>query len=242
MSELMALRALRVGYGRRPLLPAIDLAIRAGQVWAVMGPNGAGKSTLLRTVLRALRPVGGAIQAAPDLAMSYLPQRNTLDLSVPGRVRDVVRGGADRGWSFLVPGTWRPTREAVARALADTETTALARERFARLGEGEKQRVLIARALVAEPSLLVLDEPTSAMDAAHERSTFALVRGMAARRGMAVLVVSHAMLALVESATHGLLIDKDEALVLAGPIREVAVSHAFTARYGHLLHAERAHG
>lgn len=231
---LVTLDDLTVGWARRALLPPVDASLGPGEVWAVMGRNGGGKSTLVKTVVGLLRPIEGAVRRADGVTLAYVPQRDVLDLSVPGRVRDIVLGGLDRRWSFLTPLGPSRARRIMTEAMDDTGVTGLARQPFRYLSQGQKQRVLIARAMAAQPRLLVLDEPTSAMDPTNERAMFELIRGLAERRRMAVLVVSHAMTALVRTATHGILVDKDAKLVLAGAIEAVATSEAFVERYGTL--------
>ena len=234
--EVLALRGLEVGYHEgKPLLPALDLEIRAGELWALVGPNGAGKTTLLRTVLGLQPGLGGAVQWIDGAEVGYVPQRARLATDVPARVLDVVRGGQDRGWSFVNPLFRRGRREAVRRAMADCRIEALATQQFSSLSEGQKQRVLMARALVSDPRVLVLDEPTSAMDMASEHDTFELIEALRRERDLAVLLVSHHLPVVAEFATHVLLLDRECDLVLDGPIEEVAEHQVCRARYGRIL-------
>jgi zinc transport system ATP-binding protein len=229
---LLGLRALEVGFGGRALLPPISFEVRPGELWALLGPNGGGKTTLLRTLVGLLPAVGGAVERPVGLAIGYVPQRSSIDPAVPERVIDLVRGGLDRGLSFLSPGFRRRHREGVARVLAETSLEALAREPFATLSEGQKQRVLLARALVGEPRLLVLDEPTAAMDVAAERAVFALLDRLRRERDLGVVVVGHHLPELLRGATHVVLVDKDDGTALAGPAATVIRSPSFVARFG----------
>ncbi|MCB9546153.1 MAG: metal ABC transporter ATP-binding protein [Myxococcales bacterium] len=234
MASLVSTVGLRVGYAGRPLLPAIDLAIEPGQIWALIGRNGGGKSTLLRTLLGLQPRVGGRMERRAGLRVAYVPQRGDHDPAVPGRVRDVVRGGLDRGWSFLKPSALLD-RGAVERALAATETTALARHPFATLSEGQKQRVLIARALAGEPHLLLLDEPTSAMDPVNEEAIFSLLHDLSHQRDLAILVASHQMSFVPRFASHVVMVDKDDGLVEIGDRVAVLSCTACRRKYGDLL-------
>ena len=234
---LLAARGLEVGYRGRAILPPVDLAIRPGELWALVGRNGGGKTTLLRTLLGLLPRIRGALERGPAFRAGYVPQRSELDLSVPMRVLDLVRDGLDTGWSFLDPLARRRGAAAAEAALADTATTALARHAYAELSEGQKQRALLARALASSPSLLVLDEPTSAMDLAAERAVFDLLDALRARRDLGVLVVGHHLPVLLGRATHVALVDKDDGLAEAGPLDEVARTAAFQARYAGLAAA-----
>jgi len=231
---LLHCRALAVGHAGKAMLPPIDLQVHAGELWAVVGPNGSGKSTVLRTILGMIDPVAGEVAKA-DTPIGYVPQRSELDPAVPARVIDLVRAGAERGWSFLSPlWPWK-VKEAVDDALGDTHVRELAREPWTHLSEGQKQRVLMAQALAGMPKLLLLDEPTSAMDVHAERGVFALLDELRKRRSLGVLVIGHNLPLLISHATHALFVDKDRFAVAAGPVAEVAASAPFVARFGSTL-------
>ncbi len=233
---LLALEGLRVGYRGQALLPAIDLEIRAGEVWALIGANGSGKTTLMKTILGLMPAVGGRARwGGSGVKVGYVPQRSSFASNVPARVVDVVRGGACRGWSFLNPLPDRARAEAVERAMRDAGVEELAGQQFGRLSEGQKQRALMARALASNPAIMALDEPTSAMDMASERAVFELIDALRRRRALGVLLVSHHLSVTVAFATHGLLLDQEVGLVMAGDIQSVAASEACQARYGRLL-------
>lgn len=228
----LALRGLVVGYKGRGLLPPIDAEVHPGEVWALIGRNGSGKSTLLKTLIGLLQPVRGRLAWGRGVRASYVPQRGDFDDAVPARALDVVRAGVDRGASFLDPLYPFRRRAAVQRALRDTGSEALQQAPFAQLSEGQKQRVWLARGLASEPGLILLDEPTSALDAVAERASFALLDGLRQERGLAVLIATHQMASLPSFATHALLVDRDDQVVLAGPIGEILRSPTYALRYG----------
>ena len=228
---LLTCRQLVVGYAGQAMLPPFDLQVRPHQLWAVIGPNGSGKSTVLRTILSLLPPVAGELSRA-DTPIGYVPQRNDIDPAVPARVIDLVRGGVDHGWSFVSPLWALQRRHAVDAALGDTHIRELANEPWTHLSEGQKQRVLMAQALAGDPQLLVLDEPTSAMDVHAERSVFALLDELRQRRSLGVVVVGHNLGLLARHATHALFVDKDEAKVASGEVADVVQSAAFVERFG----------
>lgn len=236
---LLRLRSLEAGHAGRAILPPISLDLLPGELWALLGPNGGGKTTLLRTVVGLLPPVGGAVERTPGVAVGYVPQRASIDPAVPNRVIDLVRGGLDRNLSFLSPLSPRRRGDAVAGALAACGVEELTGEPFATLSEGQKQRVLLARALAGDPQVLVLDEPTSAMDRNAERSVLSLLARLRRERELGLIVVGHHVQALLAHATHAALLDKDARLALHGPWHEVAGSEAFVDRFGALPPAAR---
>ena len=230
---LLTIEDLAVGYQGRAILPQLTFEVGPGQLWAVIGPNGAGKSTFLRTILGLQQPVSGTI-ARCEGAIGYVPQRNEIDPAVPQRVLDLVRMGVERGWRVLDPLATR-RNPAVQAAMRDTDVTALARTQWRRLSEGQKQRALLAQALAGEPSLLVLDEPTSAMDLHAEAGIFTVLERLRAERHLGIVVISHHLALLARYATHVLLLDKDEQLALVGERDTVFRHPAFMERYGQVL-------
>ena len=229
---LLAVQDLVVGFRGVGLLPPLSFDLRAGELWALIGRNGSGKTTLLRTLLGLLPAVSGSVRRAPDLRLGYVPQRHELDASLPGRVIDIVRGGEDHGWSFLQPlRRWRLPAE-TERALRDADVLPWLQLPFSSLSEGQKQRVLLAKALVHQPQVLVLDEPTSAMDLLAERRTFELIDRLRHERQLAVLVVSHHLGVIASRATDVLVVDKDDGLTMAGCTEDVARDPRFIERFG----------
>jgi zinc transport system ATP-binding protein len=235
MAALVHAKSLAVGYNRKSILPPITFEVGEAEVWGIIGPNGSGKSTLLKSLLGLLKPVTGSLILGEGVKIGYVPQRTGLDLAVPARVVDVVRGGVDRGWSFLNPLYPIQHKAQVERAMEDTHVTTLAHQQFSTLSEGQKQRVMIARALAGDPSLLVLDEPTSAMDAGAERVMFELLGELRATRDLAILLVSHHLPVLGEFATHAIYVDRDKSFIQSGNIATVCACEPCVARYGNVL-------
>ncbi len=227
---LIGAERLVVGYAGRGILPPVDVTIRPGEFWIVVGRNGAGKTTLFQTLLGLLRPVSGSVVGSDALRIGYVPQRLRLDPVLPVRAVDLVRDGATRGWRFLDPR--RRRSPAAVAALAEVGAEGLARESYHHLSEGQKQRILLARALAADPTLLVLDEPTAAMDAVAEAEAFARVDQLRSTRNLGVLVVSHHLEITSSLATHVLFVDRDDGVAVAGPYHDVVHSKVFQARYG----------
>ncbi|TVR03986.1 MAG: metal ABC transporter ATP-binding protein [Deltaproteobacteria bacterium] len=244
---LLEARALQAGFGQRAILPPIDFRLHAGEFWALIGRNGSGKTTLIRTLLGLLPAVRGSVRRRSGLRTGYVPQRDAFDLDLPARAIDVLRGGLDSGWSFLNPLHARRTRDAVHRVGTDLELLPLLDHPFRELSEGQKQRVLMARALVSKPHILVLDEPTSAMDIVAERDTFRLIDQIRREQDIGIIVVSHHLALVASHATDILFVDREDGTALAGCIEDVAGHPAFTRRFSAFdcgvpgAHAAHAH-
>ncbi|MER7947145.1 heme ABC transporter ATP-binding protein [Streptomyces sp. NPDC096079] len=187
---------MRIERGRRTVLGGVGIEVRAGEVLALVGPNGAGKSTLLAALAADLAPDAGEVRiggrAAGDwpagelaLRRAVLPQDAALSFPFPAA--EVVRMGR-APWA----GTERAAEdeEAVAEAMAATETGAFAARPFSALSGGERARVALARVLAQRVGLLLLDEPTAALDLRHQELVLGVCRERAAA-GDAVVVVLH---------------------------------------------------
>jgi zinc transport system ATP-binding protein len=205
--------------------------VRTGEFWALLGRNGSGKTTLIRTLLALLPKVEGELRRAPETVMSYVPQRTELDPALPGRVVDFVRSGRDRGWSFLHPFP-RDDRDALRKALEDARCADLADEQMSHLSEGQKARAVLARALGSNPNVLVLDEPTSNLDAATERAVFELLDALRRERDLALFVVSHRSELFIGRATHAIYVDRSDRVAVAGSFGEITNSASFVTRHG----------
>ena len=140
--------------------------------------------------------------------------------------------GLERGRSFLRPWLPRAARRKVDRALSQMGAVELARAPFRELSEGQKQRVLMARLLVSDPELVVLDEPTAAMDQVAEQETMARIDALRREHELAVMIVSHHLPVVSRFADQIVFIDKDSQQVVTGPPARVFAHPAFRARYG----------
>lgn len=188
------IEGLSFSFGLAPVLQDIDLEVFRGEFMGLVGPNAGGKSTLLKLILGLLRPQSGRIQvlgAAPEEArrrVGYVPQYPSFQRDFPISVEQVVLLGRlgstpSLGWYR------RADREAALHALAEVEAADLARRRVGTLSGGQLQRVLLARALVGEPQILILDEPTANIDQRAEGDIFDLLAMLNAR--LTIVVVSH---------------------------------------------------
>ena len=198
-AEALRLAGVRFSYGGPVVLRGVDLSVRAGELVALLGPNGAGKTTLLRLAAGSLHPSAGGIrlfgadaarisrrERARRVAVVPQEERGTFDFTV----RETVLMGRAPHLGWL--GIERPEdEEAVSRALAATATAGLAGARFGELSGGEKQRALLARALVQEAPLMLLDEPTAYLDLHHRLEVYRLVERLRTERGLTVVAASH---------------------------------------------------
>lgn len=177
--SLVALHGVNVSLGRELVLQNIDFAIERGEIVTIVGPNGSGKTTLLRVLIGALRPGSGRVERMPGLSIGYVPQRLHIDRTLPITVR-----------RFLDLPHVRSADEA-HEALDRAGVPTLGARQMSGLSVGQFQRVLLARALLARPDLLVLDEATQGLDPTGSASFFRQIEGVRDEFGCAVLMVSH---------------------------------------------------
>jgi zinc transport system ATP-binding protein len=195
----VGLRGVDFAYaGGPPVLHGVTLAVEAGEFVAVAGPNGGGKTTLLRIVLGLERPAAGEalLFGEPAHAFSrratlgYLAQRSQIGVEAPATVREVVSAGRLAASGLLGP-LRRRDRAIVADAIGRVGLTEFADRPIGRLSGGQQQRAFIAKALAAEPALLVLDEPTTGVDVEAQEALAELLDRLHRELGVTVLYVSH---------------------------------------------------
>ncbi len=193
--ETIVLRGVAAGYDGSLAIDNVDLSVRRGELVALVGANGAGKSTLLKVVVGLLQPRHGEVRVlggdplAARTRMAYLPQAEQVRWDFPLRVEDVVlMGRAARLGIGRRPG--RKEHDEAAAALEKVDATYLRRRSVGELSGGERQRTLLARALVADPEILLLDEPATGVDPTTEEQLMAVLAAEA-DRGRTVLVATH---------------------------------------------------
>ena len=196
-APVIALHGVAVGYGDRPVVEDVDLVVRTGDVVALVGANGSGKTTLVRGVLGLAPVLAGRVELLGHPAASfrerwrigYVPQRHTVGGGIPSSVQEVVASGR-LARRRLLSRTTAADRAAVDEAL---EIVGLADRRLApvaTLSGGQQRRTLIARALAADPDVLVMDEPTAGVDAAGQEN-LARTLGRLVGQGLTLVVVTH---------------------------------------------------
>lgn len=177
--NLVTISGLSVRLGGHTALKDVDFHINSGEIVTVVGPNGSGKSTLLRAIIGAVKPSAGHIKTAKGLTVGYVPQTLQIDATLPITVQ-----------RFLNLPRRRPASK-VAQALELAGVGSLTDRQMSDLSGGQFQRVLLARALLEEPQLLILDEPTTGLDQPGSADFYQQIEGVRARLGCAVLLVSH---------------------------------------------------
>lgn len=177
--SLISAQNLSVRFNGEDVLSGISMAVEPGEIVTILGPNGSGKSTLLRALLGILPLSSGVVARAPGLRLGYVPQKLSVDRSMPMTVR--------RFLSLPKRVSDADATAALARVgLPDLET-----RQMAALSGGQFQRVLLARALLSQPQLLILDEPTQGLDQPGEAAFYRLIEEVRRETGAAVLMVSH---------------------------------------------------
>lgn len=216
-------------FDRDVALEDVDLEVVAGERLAVLGPNGGGKTTLLTLLLGLRRPTSGRVdqvERRPALRRSYVPQFPAFDRSFPVQLEEMVLQGRlrDRSWRGDVDAARSTT---VERHLERLELLELRRSYLTELSGGELKRALVARALVGEPELLVLDEPTASLDAAARRTFWELLGELPART--TVVLATHDLAPSTFAPTRALWVDR--------AVRELAAeavdAHALLCGHGH---------
>ncbi|MFC3084502.1 ATP-binding cassette domain-containing protein [Tabrizicola soli] len=207
-----------VRFGAEEVLHDVSLSLAPGEIVTILGPNGSGKSTLLRALLGIVPVAEGSVTRAPGLRLAYVPQRLMIDRTMPITVR--------RFLSLPV----RTTDTAAAEALARVGMAGREADQMTQLSGGQLQRVLLARALLGQPQVLMLDEPTQGLDQPGEAAFYRLIEEVRHDTGAAILMVSHDL--------HVVMAASDRVICLNGHIccegtpRVVSTAPEYRALFG----------
>lgn len=197
--KIIDIKNLWFYYGTQPVLEGVELAVSPGVFLGLIGPNGGGKTTLFKIILGLLSPARGSVrvfgQDPRNLGLQrsligYVPQRINVDWHFPLTAQEVVLMGCySRLGLFRRPGP--SERRKAALALEQMEMQAFARSPIGALSGGQQQRVFLARALVAQPKILLLDEPTMGVDVAHQDTFYHQLNTLRREKGITIVMVSH---------------------------------------------------
>jgi ABC-type Mn2+/Zn2+ transport system ATPase subunit len=222
---VLAVEDLSLDLDDQPVLQNVSFMLKQGEALAVIGPNGAGKTVLFRSLL-GLLPYTGRVHWRPGVKIGYVPQRFSVDRSAPISAMEF----------FLLqsPNFWRPSAAFCSQLDQELKLMGLDRRVLSKaLGElsgGETQRVLIASALLEKPTVLLLDEPTAAVDAGFEETVYALLHRVQMERGTALLLISHDLSVVYRYAQRVLCLNKS--VVCQGPPVEALNPQALATLYG----------
>ncbi|NHC45402.1 ABC transporter ATP-binding protein [Motilibacter sp. K478] len=236
-----------------PILDSVDWRVREGERWVVLGPNGAGKTTMLQVAGALVHPTRGTVEILGETlgAVDVFELRPRIGLAsaalasrLPAdeRVRDVVLTA-----SYAVVGRWREAYDRVdetraAALLSAMGAAHLADRRFGTLSEGERKRVQIARALMSDPELMLLDEPAAGLDLGGREDLVRRLSALAADPAAPALVlVTHHVEEVPPGFTHAMLM-RAGGVVVAGPVEEVLTAEPLSDAFGLRLHVDHIDG
>ncbi len=234
MSPAIEVTDLTVAYQDKPVIWDVDLTVPPGVLMAIVGPNGAGKTTLIKAILGLIRPVAGhvLIYGKPyreqRALVGYVPQRGSVDWDFPTNVLDVTMMGryGALGW-IKRPG--RAEREAALEALEKVGMRDYAHRQISQLSGGQQQRVFLARALVQDAPIYLMDEPFQGVDATTERAIVALLRELRSA-GKTVVAVHHDLQTVPEYFDWVTLLNVRR--IASGPVAEVFTDANLRLTYG----------
>ncbi len=245
MTTIVEFDRATIAIGGHNILEAASFSIRAGEFIGVLGPNGAGKTTLMRAILGLLPPAAGRVVVfgrtpqRGDPAIGYLPQVRTVlpDLRVRGL--DFI-GSSLNGERWGLPRLARADRAMIAAALDAVGAHELAQRPLAEMSGGERQRLLLAQALLGRPKLLLLDEPLISLDAHRQEVAIDAVRNACRERGITVLFSAHELNQLIGTLDRVLYLGNGQAAL--GTVEEVVTAPVLSRLYGTDIQVLRADG
>ncbi|MDT8895527.1 metal ABC transporter ATP-binding protein [Halomonas sp. I1] len=215
---LLTIENLAVDLGGQPILDNIHLALERGEIVTIVGPNGSGKTTLLKAIIGSLTPACGQIQRAPGLILGYVPQRLHLDPTLPMTVKRFM--GLPRQHS----------RACIAQALERAGAAGLGQQQMSSLSGGQFQRILLARALLESPDLLILDEATQGLDQQGVIDFYRQLEAVRHELGCGVLMVSHELHVVMSTSDRVVCLNRS--ICCEGTPERVAASPAYHAMFG----------
>ena len=230
---------MTVGYGKTPLIRQIEIHVRAGEIVTLIGPNGAGKSTILRSVIRQLGLLEGTVylDGMPMKGMGEREIAKRMSILMTERIHPELMTCEDVVGTGRYPYTGRmglltaEDRGKVREAMELVHAWDLASRDFSQISDGQKQRILLARAICQDPSVIVLDEPTSFLDIRHKLELLTILKDLVRRKKVAVLMSLHE-LDLAQKLSDYIVCVKGEYIERCGTPEEIFTSSYITGLYG----------
>jgi len=213
-------------YGDVRVLDGVDASVEPGEIVTLIGPNGSGKSTLVKVLLGVVRPDGGRVVRAPGLRLGYVPQKLHIDASLPITVSRFLSLPA------------RPSADRMAAVAQITGITGLRDRQMTALSGGQFQRVLLARALLTDPQLLILDEPTQGLDQTGEADFYELIEQVRRETGAGVFMVSHDLHVVMSASDRVICLNHH--ICCAGTPHVVRAAPEYRALFGRGTHGALA--
>ena len=230
-AALLELDQVSCGYGGQYALVKACLTIEDGDFIGIVGPSGSGKTTLLRTILGTVQPATGTVRRRAKLKLAYVPQVETVNWQFPVTVRETVLMARTEGRTL--PWASAHERRLVDALLDRLGVGGLGRRHIRELSGGQQQRVFIARALLREPDLLLLDEPTSGVDVRTRHEVLHLLADLN-HDGLAVLVTTHDLNGMAAHLPHLVCLNRE--IVGAGTPQQVLTPTVLERTYGAPMH------
>jgi zinc transport system ATP-binding protein len=247
MPDLLTVKNLSFSYGTASVLSDVSFSVAAGDFLLLAGPNGAGKSTLIKLILGLEQDYQGTIDlfgAAPEKfsrwsKIGYLPQRvAAFNPLFPATVTEVVSLGCLAGKTFPKR-LGREDKQRIKEILSLLGIYDLASRPIAELSGGQQQRVFLARALVGRPELLIMDEPSTALDPEARDNFFRLIKGLNQKSGLTVIMITHDTAQAGEYANRLLYLDRH--VIFCGALSAFCQSAAMDQYFGHFAHHQICH-
>jgi ABC-type Mn2+/Zn2+ transport system ATPase subunit len=227
LSELVTFEKVTCRYGHEPVLLNIDLSVEEGDFVGIVGPSGSGKSTLLKAIAGTVRPIAGRIIRDPSLAIGYVPQVETVNWYFPITVREaVLMARTDRR---IAPWASRADRADADEILDRLGLGELGDRHIRELSGGQQQRVFIARAMLRQPKLLLLDEPTSGVDVRTRHDVMHLVHELH-HEGIAIILTTHDLNGIASHLPW--LVCLNQEVIAEGTPKDVISSEVLERTYG----------
>lgn len=225
-----------LAYGYKTVVTGINGSLESGEALALIGPNGSGKTTFLQAIIGIVRVSHGELRMPKSISIGYVPQQVDLDLTFPITARQVVAMGLSRKTGFF--GILRKSQKAaVEDALRHVGLLKRADMRFGDLSGGQRQRVLLARAIVAKPTLILLDEPFNGLDEPNRRELLTIMKS-AKQEGISFVVSTHDLVIADAICEKALLLAGKQ--IAFGNLREVMTKENISVAYGGTIPASTA--